>query len=216
MESSVIIGVDEAGRGPLFGSVYTSAVILPDENFDKTQLKDSKKYSSEKKRKEVFEYIMINCKYKSIDFLTNHEIDKHNILNATQTSMHNSIRNIIKQLENDNNSESFLNLLNSILILVDGNYFKPFVYYYNDVLYNIKYECVIKGDALHKEISAASILAKVSRDENIKEFVKNNPEYEEKYKLSKNKGYGTKEHRDGIKLHGYSQYHRKSFKLKNI
>ena len=65
-------------------------------------------------------------------------------------------------------------------------------------------------------ISAASILAKVSRDTYIDEFVKANPDYDEKYKLSTNKGYGTKQHTDGIRIHGYSPYHRKSFKLKSM
>ena len=69
---------------------------------------------------------------------------------------------------------------------------------------------------MHKEISAASILAKVSRDKYITTFVEDNPEYEEKYKLSKNKGYGTKEHREGIKKYGYSEFHRKTFKLKEM
>ena len=73
-----------------------------------------------------------------------------------------------------------------------------------------------KGDDLCKEISAASILAKVSRDKYIEDFIKENPEYDEKYGLLKNKGYGTKQHREGIKEFGYSPYHRKSFKLKSL
>ena len=90
-------------------------------------------------------------------------------------------------------------LLKQIVILVDGNYFKPFTYLYNDNLYPIQHKCIVKGDSLHKEISAASILAKVFRDKYIKDFVQENPEYQEKYGLLSNKGYGTKAHIDGIR-----------------
>tara|TARA_Y100000389_G_scaffold95236_1_gene91901 strand:- start:12401 stop:13066 length:666 start_codon:yes stop_codon:yes gene_type:complete len=211
----IIIGVDEAGRGPLFGSVYTSAIILPQNDFDTSLIKDSKKYTSKKKIKEVFDYIKESTTYYSIDYASHEEIDKHNILQATQRSMHNSIRNVIKQLETNDDSNCFEQILQNLLILVDGNYFKEFTYYYNNNLYVINYECVIKGDDLYKEIGAASILAKVSRDEYIYSFVKENPDYEEKYKLSKNKGYGTKDHRNGIIKYGYSEFHRKSFKLKS-
>tara|TARA_Y100000389_G_scaffold84002_1_gene80629 strand:+ start:2804 stop:3469 length:666 start_codon:yes stop_codon:yes gene_type:complete len=218
-KDKIFIGVDEAGRGPLFGSVYTSAAILPDceEEFDRSVLKDSKKFTSEKKINQVFDYIIDNCHYFSIDYSTQEEIDKFNILQATQRSMHKSIHNVIEKLMN---SEERLidktSLLKSIVILVDGNYFKPFTYLYNDNLYGINYECVIKGDSIHKEISAASILAKVSRDKYIKEFIEENPDYQEKYELLSNKGYGTKKHIEGIKKYGYSEFHRKSFKLKNI
>jgi ribonuclease HII len=221
-QRTLLIGVDEAGRGPLFGPVYTSAVVLPEnkEDFDKSLLKDSKKFNSDKKINEVSEYIIQNCEYYSINSCNHAQIDKYNILQATQRSMHKSIYNVIEQIMNHpQNIERQVDchyLLNSIVILVDGNYFKPFTYLYNDNLYPIKYRCVIKGDSLHKEISAASILAKVSRDKYIKEFIQEHPEYQEKYGLLSNKGYGTKVHIEGIRRHGYSQFHRKSFKLKNI
>ncbi len=218
----IFIGVDEAGRGPLFGPVYTSAVILPEneEAFDKSILKDSKKFTSKKKINEANDYIIENCNYYSIDFSSEKEIDKYNILQATQRSMHKSIYNVIQQLMNNPDHEERAieksQILKSILILVDGNYFKPFTYLYKDNLYAIQYECIVKGDTLHKEISAASILAKVSRDKYIKDFVNENPEYEDRYKLLSNKGYGTKAHVDGIKIYGHSEFHRKSFKLKNL
>lgn len=221
---TIIIGVDEAGRGPLFGDVYTSAVILPVDDFDRAILKDSKKYSSHKKITQAYDYIIENCLSYSIDFLTHREIDKYNILQATQKSMHISIRRVInaeiERVKTKNNHVSsraiVKDLFQKLLILVDGNYFKPFTYLYENELYSIKHRCVIKGDHLHKEISAASVLAKVSRDKYITSFVEDNPEYEEKYKLSKNKGYGTKEHREGIKKYGYSEFHRKTFKLKEM
>jgi ribonuclease HII len=210
----IIIGVDEAGRGPLFGSVYTSAVILPEENFDLSLLKDSKRFTSKKKIKEVYDYISTNALY-SIDFMTHDMIDKLNILQATQKSMHKSIFNIITKyinLHNDFTQDDF----QKFHICVDGNYFNDFMFFFENKYYKISHECMIKGDDKCKSISAASILAKVSRDNYIDEFVSQYPEYEQKYHLSKNKGYGTKQHLDGIRTHGYSTYHRKSFKVKSI
>tara|TARA_Y100000816_G_C26025056_1_gene536421 strand:+ start:315 stop:953 length:639 start_codon:yes stop_codon:yes gene_type:complete len=210
----IIIGVDEAGRGPLFGSVYTSAVILPEENFDLSLLKDSKRFTSKKKIKEAYDYISTNALY-SIDFMTHDMIDKINILQATQKSMHKSIFNIITKyisLHDDFTKDDFQHFH----ICVDGNYFNDFMYFYENKYYKISHECMIKGDDKCKAISAASILAKVSRDLYIDEFVSQYPEYEEKYHLSKNKGYGTKQHLDGIRTYGYSPYHRKTFKVKSI
>jgi len=213
--NSLIIGVDEAGRGPLFGSVYTSAVILPENDFDTSMLKDSKKFTSKKKIKQVYEYIKQNNTIYSIDFSTHEDIDKDNILQATQKSMHRSIQNVIKQYIESH--DSFVpSIFDTIMIYVDGNYFNDFVYFYVDKFYKIKHKCLIKGDDLCKAISAASILAKVERDLYIEEFIQQNPEYDEKYKLSTNKGYGTKQHLDGIREHGYSPYHRKSFKVKSL
>jgi ribonuclease HII len=208
----IIIGVDEAGRGPLFGDVYTSCVILPIGNFDESCLKDSKRFSSKKKIKEVYEYIKDNVEYYDIDFATIEEIDKHNILQATQRSMHRSIQKLITKYLEKNPTTN----LSDFKICVDGNYFNSFHYFYNDQIHIIQHECLVKGDDKCKSISAASILAKVSRDEYILQFINQFPDYESKYNLSKNKGYGTKQHIEGIKQYGYSPYHRKSFKLKSI
>ena len=212
----IIIGVDEAGRGPLFGDVYTSAVILPHEGFDKTLLKDSKKFTSKKKIKDVYDYIKTNTSFYSIDSCTHEEIDKYNILQATQKSMHKSVHSVITQWIKSFNDSFDSELFKNILICVDGNYFHEFMYFHENKFIKIAHETLVKGDALCKEISAASILAKVERDIYIDEFVKENPEYDEKYKLSTNKGYGTKQHLDGIRAHGYSPFHRKSFKVKSI
>lgn len=214
--SQIIIGVDEAGRGPLFGDVYTSAVILPSQDdFDLSLLKDSKRFTSKKKIKEVFQYIQEQSTIYSIDYATHEMIDTINILQATQQSMHKSIFNVITQYI-ENHPDFTPDHFHDFHICVDGNYFKDFVYFYQNKMYPISYECMIKGDDRCKAISAASILAKVSRDMYIDEFVKANPDYDEKYKLSTNKGYGTKQHTDGIRIHGYSPYHRKSFKLKSM
>ena len=212
-ENKIIIGVDEAGRGPLFGPVYTGAVILPkSDEFDRSQLKDSKKFTSKKKLQQVFENIT-ECKdcYYCIDSADHEEVDKYNILQATQRSMHRSIAGVIKKYIDSNPVN-----LDNIKICVDGNYFHSFKYFHNDKYNIINHECMIKGDALCKEISAASILAKYSRDKYIEDFVELHPIYDERYGLLKNKGYGTRQHREGIKEHGYTEYHRKSFKLKNI
>jgi ribonuclease HII len=208
----IIIGVDEAGRGPLFGDVYTSSVILPTINFDETLLKDSKKFSSKKSIEKIYNYICDNVKYYDIDYATVQEIDKYNILQATQKSMHRSIHKVINKYIKDNPNTNIMDFK----ICVDGNYFNPFFYFYNDTLTQINHECIIKGDISCKSISAASILAKVSRDKYIINFITSYPEYEDKYKLSKNKGYGTKQHIEGIKNYGYSIYHRKSFKIKSL
>ena len=218
-KQQIIIGVDEAGRGPLFGDVYTSAVILPKEtDFDRSILKDSKRFTSKKKIKEVFQNIRDNNIIQSVDFSTHELIDKINILQATQKSMHKSVYNVItsyiQKYEEKNTFD--VSLLNTFHIYVDGNYFNEFMFFYNNQYYKINHTCLIKGDSLCKAISAASILAKVSRDNYIDTFVESNPDYEERYKLSKNKGYGTKQHMEGIRTYGYSEFHRKSFKLKSI
>ena len=197
-----MIGVDEAGRGPLLGRVYTAAVILSDD-FDVSLLKDSKKFTSEKKIKEAYDYIKENASYYHISYKDESYIDKVNILNATIKSMQESIYEVLNNYKND---------LNEVKIYVDGTQFKPC--FYEDKW--IPYECVIKGDSIHKCISAASILAKVERDEYIRNLCKEHPELQEKYGLLKNKGYGTKIHIEGIKKYGYSEYHRKSFKLKQL
>lgn len=214
-QNTIIIGVDEAGRGPLFGDVYTSAVILPNDSFDLTRLKDSKKFTSKKKIKEVYDYIKTQNTIYSIDSCTHEEIDTYNILQATQKSMHKSIRNVIKQYIESLPSYT-IDVFDNFFICVDGNYFNDFLYFHEDSFYKIKHQCFIKGDDLYKSISAASILAKVERDLYIDTLLESYPDYDEKYKLSKNKGYGTKQHLDGIRLHGYTPQHRKSFKVKSI
>lgn len=196
----MLIGVDEAGRGPLLGRVYTAAVILHDD-FDTSSLKDSKKFTSEKKIKEVYDYIKENALYYHISYKDEHYIDTYNILNATMKSMQESVCGVLEQCCTEDN----------VKIYVDGNHFKPC--FYKDKW--IPFECIVKGDSIHKCISAASILAKVERDEYIRTLCKEQPILNERYGLLNNKGYGTKKHVEGIKQYGYSEYHRKSFKLKS-
>ena len=185
---SVIAGIDEAGRGPLAGPVVAAAVILDINSklFDKVN--DSKKLS-EKKRKELFELIIENSIDYSISAVDNTVIDSINILEATMLAMNNSANNLKIKPE---------------YLLIDGNYFKGNL---------LPFSTVIKGDTVSKSIAAASILAKVSRDNWMCEIAdKEFPQYN----FAKHKGYATKEHIELIKKFGICKYHRISFlKIKN-
>lgn len=200
-DNIIEIGVDEVGRGPMFGRVYSAAVILPkDESFDHSLMKDSKKFYSKSKIKEVAEYIKKNSLYWSISWCSEDDIDKLNILNATFKSMHSSINKIIMK-----------DLTKEYLLLIDGNNFKPFTIFKDDKIKEIPNICVKGGDNKYTSIAAASILAKVERDNYIDELINDNIELNDKYDILKNKGYGTKKHIEGIKKYGISKYHRKTF-----
>lgn len=205
------IGVDEVGRGPLFGPVCTAAVVLPkDDSFAHELMKDSKKFHSKKKIQEVSDYIKMNALSYSIDFQTEAVIDEINILQATQKSMHRSILNVKKQLKD-------LNIIDDethIHLLIDGNYFDPVTYFNkkHNKIEHMPYTTVEQGDAKFTSIAAASILAKVARDDYIDDLCSQHPDLATKYGIDSNKGYGSKKHMDGIKEHGITQWHRKSFK----
>jgi ribonuclease HII len=203
-----VIGVDEAGRGPLFGRVYAAAVLL-NPGFDTTKVKDSKKFTSEKKRAEAAEYIKANSCW-SVAYVDEGVVDKMNILQATLRCMHTSIHEVLEKNEKVEKSV----FEKEVELLVDGNCFKPLFRLENERMVQVPHTCIEKGDALHPCISAASILAKVARDDYVLEMCDKHPELE-KYGLRKNKGYGTKAHRDAIKEHGLSAWHRKSFVLKS-
>ena len=202
------IGIDEVGRGPLFGRVYTAAVILPkdDDVFDHSMMKDSKKFHSKKKIQEVSDYIKKYAISWSINYEDETIIDKINILQATQKSMHKCIDQIINQ------NQSLLHQ-DSIQLLIDGNYFNPYMVYNRDKkkIEYINHMCIEQGDNKYSCIAAASILAKVARDTYIEELCINHPELIEYYNIDNNKGYGAKKHLDGIKEHGITQWHRKTF-----
>jgi ribonuclease HII len=193
------IGIDEAGRGPLFGRVYTGAVILPkDVDFDFDKMKDSKKFSSVKKINEVAEYIKEKALAWSVTYNDEKVVDNINIRQSVLSSMHNSIKNV---MDNDN----------EYLLLVDGNDFRPYMMFKDDEYLPVKHICIEGGDNKYCAIAAASILAKTERDKYIEELCDENPELKERYGIDKNKGYGTKTHLDGIKNFGITKWHRKTY-----
>lgn len=197
-KDKIEIGIDEAGRGCLLGPVCVAAVILPslEDNPPPFEIKDSKKVT-EKRRKILREYIEENALAYSIQLISESEIDKINILQATVKGMHLCVTDILKKMEIDT-------------ILVDGNYFN--IYNHPETGEPINHVCVKGGDNEYLNIAAASILAKDFRDEYMINLVKEN-ECLEKYGITKNKGYGTKVHMEAIKENGLTEWHRKSFKI---
>lgn len=201
-ENVMEIGVDEAGRGPLFGRVYTAAVILPKQGFEYSRMKDSKRFHSEKKIQDEETYIKENALAWSVCYNCEKRIDSINILQATIESMHNGIKNVSEEVGLDN----------QYLIVVDGNYFPDYTYFHNDTLGSIDHVTIKGGDDKYSSISAASILAKCARDRYIKHLCMEYPDLNERYGILSNKGYGSKKHIQGIKEYGITQYHRLSYK----
>jgi ribonuclease HII len=204
-EEKMEIGVDEVGRGPLFGRVYAAAVILPkDDTFDHSKMKDSKKFHSKKKLIDTAEYIKEKAIAWSVHYEDEKTIDEINILQATQKTMHKCIDSIIKK--------TYFKKENTLL-LIDGNYFKTFTYFNteNKRFEQLEHTCIEGGDNKYSAIAAASILAKVERDKYIEDLCSEYPDLIEKYSLNTNKGYGSKKHIDGIKEHGITMWHRRSF-----
>jgi ribonuclease HII len=177
-------GCDEAGRGCLAGPVVAAAVILPS-GFRNEILNDSKKLT-EKKRYELRTIIEKEALAWAVGVVDNKEIDEINILNASFLAMHRALDQLGK-------------LPGSIL--VDGNRFTA----YN----NIKHHCIVKGDGIYMSIAAASILAKTYRDDMMTKLAKEFPFYG----WERNMGYPTKMHREGIREHGTTPFHRMSFQL---
>ena len=197
-EDILEIGIDEAGRGCLAGPVVAAAVCMPT-NFDDccdkellSLIKDSKKMTPQNRKicKEFIETYAIDY---GVGVAENTEIDSINILNATHIAMHRSISNLNITPE---------------LIHVDGNSFKD---YYDDHDELIDYQCVVGGDDTYLNIACASIIAKETHDEIIRNMVSTNPLLDERYDWNSNVCYGTQKHRDGIEKWGISSFHRKSF-----
>ena len=209
------IGVDEAGRGPLFGRVYTAAVILPkDDTFDHSKAKDSKKFHSKSKIEDVADYIKANAVAWYVSFEDEKKIDEINILQATQKAMHTAIMEARKQHNVKMKEQGFTEKNDySYNLLIDGNYFNPVVYLNKTTnkLDSLPHICIEGGDNKFTAIAAASILAKVERDKYIEKLCEEHPELSERYCIDSNKGYGAKKHIDGIKEHGITIWHRRSF-----
>jgi ribonuclease HII len=205
------IGIDEAGRGPLFGRVYSAAVVLPDNNtFNYELLKDSKKFTSESKRIDVANYIQANALFWAVSYEDEKIIDSINIRQATLTAMHKAIKIILNSYYEKNSSVCSNEMC---YLLVDGNDFKPFTYYCEttNIIKQLNHVLVEGGDNKYCSIAAASILAKVEHDKYIKEMCTNFPKLDIYYGLLSNKGYGTSKHIEGIKKYGISKWHRTTY-----
>lgn len=181
-KTMLVAGVDEAGRGPLVGSVVAAAVIL-DPNNPIEGLNDSKKLT-EKKREKLFIEIKEKALAWAIAEATHQEIDEINILQASLLAMRRAVEALKLVPEH---------------VLVDGNKVPKGL--------NMICDAVIGGDALHAEISAASILAKVTRDHEMVDLDKQYPQFG----FAKHKGYPTKAHFDAIAEHGVIDQHRRSY-----
>jgi ribonuclease HII len=213
------IGVDEAGRGPLFGRVYTGAVILPAADdilhpFDFSLLKDSKKFHSEKKIREASDYIKRHSVGWAISYEEPEVIDSLNIRRATLKCMRKSITTLIDaHIEDMEQKNRPVPTTEDYLLLIDGNDFIPIGKYNEetDQIDTYTHVCVEGGDNTYACIAAASILAKVARDDYIDKLCDQYPMLDEMYSLRGNKGYGAKKHIEGIREHGITQWHRRSY-----
>ena len=177
----IICGVDEAGRGPLAGPVYAAAVILP-KHLQIPGLNDSKKLS-DKRRRELYPVICDQALAYGIGFATEQEIDEINILQATFLAMERAMAQL--KIRPD-------------LALIDGNRQKDF---------GLPVKTIVKGDSRSANIAAASVLAKVSRDDWMIAMAEKYPEYG----FEIHKGYGTRAHYQALEAYGPSPIHRMSF-----
>lgn len=183
-EGIIEAGCDEAGRGCLAGPVYAAAVILPPD-YHNDLLNDSKQLS-EKKRDQLRSIIERDAVSWAVGIVDNQEIDQINILNASILAMHRAL-DLLTVCPQE--------------IIVDGNRFKP----YRD----IPHTTIVKGDGKYMSIAAASILAKTHRDECMLALHQQYPQYH----WDSNKGYPAPVHRQAIRLHGTTPYHRLTFQL---
>lgn len=187
-------GCDEAGRGCLAGSVYAAAVILPPD-YDNPALNDSKKLT-DRRRHALREQIERDALAWAVGFVTPDEIDRINILHASFLAMHRAI----DQLQ-----------LRPEALIIDGNRFDPYRVGEGlpDEGKTLPYTCIVKGDAKYQSIAAASILAKTYRDDYMDALALQYPAYD----WQSNKGYPTRKHREAIRLHGITPFHRRSYNL---
>ena len=177
----LICGVDEAGRGPLAGPVCAAAVILP-EHLQISGLNDSKKLT-DKKRRELFPIIQEQAVAWGIGLASETEIDEINILQATFLAMRRALEQLNARPE---------------IALIDGN---------RETDFGLPVKTVVKGDSLSANIAAASVLAKVTRDNIMAEMANQYPEYG----FEIHKGYGTKVHYEALRTYGPCPIHRKTF-----
>jgi ribonuclease HII len=189
-----VLGVDEAGRGPLAGPVVAAAVCLRQFDFECT-INDSKKMTP-KAREKAFHEIFDKA-YVGIGIISEAAIDAVNILNASHLAMEAAVKELIRTIPQETSVRT--EFQREVILLIDGNIFRTQLPY--------RYQTIVEGDAKSLSIAAASIVAKVYRDRILNAYDKIFPQYG----FAKHKGYGTLEHRQAIKKHGASLIHRRSF-----
>ena len=183
-QGRVEAGCDEAGRGCLAGSVYAAAVILPPD-YHNERLNDSKKLTA-RQRYALRQDIERDAVAWAVGVVTPQEIDQINILNASILAMHRALDQLQVRPE---------------AIIVDGNRFKPYR--------SVPHRSIGKGDGMTASIAAASILAKTYRDDEMVRLAQEYPDYDWQH----NMGYPTRKHREAIRQHGITPYHRRTFNL---
>lgn len=196
-DDAVEVGIDEAGRGALFGRMYVGAVVFPDELdtfFDNgaalNEIKDSKKLT-ERKRDILYDYVKECAVDYAVAWCSNEQIDTENVLQADLNTMHKALEMLSVPVQR---------------ILVDGDCWKPWAKQPEAEVYKI-----VEGDSKFLAIAGASILAKVERDRWVVSMCDEHPEWDERYGLRSNKGYGAPRHMAGLKTHGPTALHRMSF-----
>lgn len=196
-DDTVEVGIDEAGRGCLMGRLYAGAVVLPgdaecfyDHGAALNRIKDSKKLSK-RQREILFDYVNEIAIDRGVGWVSAQEIDTMNVLRADMLAMRRACRELVTPVGR---------------LLVDGDQWEPV-----DEFAEIPFHRIVGGDASYLAIAAASILAKVSHDRYVEELCSTNPEWNERYSLLTNQGYGTALHIEGIKKWGPSPEHRMSF-----
>ena len=195
----VEVGLDEAGRGSLWGRLYVGAVIMSPEDeayFDNgitlQKITDSKKLTS-RRRAILADFIRENAIEAVVEWSEPAEIDSLNILHADMAAMHRALGSLETPFQR---------------ILVDGDYWKPYV---DCDGIEVEAHTVVEGDASYLAIAAASIMAKEAHDEWVRSVVAERPELDERYGLSSNVGYGTAKHIEGLRRWGADSLHRQSF-----
>lgn len=193
-DDKVEVGLDEAGRGCLFGRLYVGAVVFSndiEDFFDNgaalKDIKDSKKITK-RKRSILFDYIQECALDKAVAYAEVDEIERDNILQADLNCMHRALDSLQVPIDR---------------VLVDGDHWRPYK--------ETEGITIVDGDAQYLAIAAAGILAKVSRDRWMDEIVALHPDWDTKYGFSTNMGYGTATHMTGLSLHGVTDQHRRGF-----
>lgn len=191
----LIIGVDEAGRGPLAGPVVAAAVALKDDQFQ-SKIGDSKELSA-RQREQAFDEIYEKA-FVGVGIVSESVIDRSNILDATFLAMSNAVENVVAQFSSSVTGSDGCD--RNICLLIDGNMFR------SDLPY--EYRTIIQGDSYVLSIACASIVAKVTRDRILNVYDTIYPQYG----FKRHKGYPTPQHKQAIRDHGLSLIHRRSYK----